>query len=86
MQELDRTELKRVESEFTTLQTQVQQLCNDGKTDQAQKKALAFAEELEGSLVLKQVKKCAKIMGDMMPELPLLDMPDDYGDVNVCGK
>ncbi len=85
MNELDHTELKRVEAEFESLQTDIKQLCGSGKPDQAQDKALAFAKELEGSLVIKQVKKCAKIMGDMMPDLALLNLPDDYGELNVCG-
>ena len=86
MQELDRTELKRIEAEFQTLQTDIKQLCDSGKQEQAQQKAFAFAEELESSLVIKQTKKCAEIMGDMMPDFPLLDMPDDYGELNVCGQ
>ena len=86
MHDLDRTELKRVQAQFQALQADIKQLCDSGQSDQAKTKAVAFAEELDDSLVIDQVKKCAKIMGDMMPEMPLLDVPDDYGEINICGQ
>ncbi|ARN74848.1 hypothetical protein [Oceanicoccus sagamiensis] len=86
MNEVDRTEFKRIESALNALQTELKQLCDQGKPDQAQKKAQAFAQELKGSMVIEQVKECAEILEDMMPEMAVLNMPEDFGDIDICGQ
>lgn len=84
MQGLDQTELRRLEQYSVEIQSDIGALCASGQQAQAQAKAIAFAEQMADSLAIKQFKKCAKDMEDMMPAMPLLDMPTDYDEINVC--
>ena len=84
MQGLDQTELRRLEKQSVEVQSEISALCASGQQAQAQAKAITFAEQMVESLAIKQFKKCAKDMEDMMPAIPLLDMPTDYDEINVC--
>jgi hypothetical protein len=84
MQGLDRTELKRMEHESVQVQSKMTALCDSGKQAEARVIAIDFSEQVTKSLTIKQFKKCAKTMEGIMPAMPLLDMPVDFGEINVC--
>jgi mannitol-specific phosphotransferase system IIBC component len=66
MQKIDEDALKTMGEEAKKTQEEIETLCDKGKSSQAQKSALEFANKIKNSPELKQVQECVKDMPDMM--------------------
>ena len=63
-------------------------LCDSGKRDKAQEKAMIYMKEIVNSSAVKEAKRCGEMMKgamqDMMQNMPLVDQDKDYTRLHVC--
>ncbi|MFA7553412.1 MAG: hypothetical protein WCY88_04105 [Spongiibacteraceae bacterium] len=85
---IDQTELKQLEQQSKQLQADISKLCNSGKADAAQNKALGFAKTVKNSKALKQLSNCTEVMAGIIPVDAYSKMIDSYSDedLNVCSQ
>ncbi len=69
MKNIDQSVLKDLEQKGKALRSEVKNLCTAGEKSAAQSKARAFAKQALGNPALKDLKKCAEIMKDIVPQL-----------------
>jgi len=67
MQNVDRGELQALEQRSDEMETEVKSLCESGKRDEAQKKAMSYAKEMMDNPALIQMKKCGEIAKGSIP-------------------
>ena len=83
--QVDEAELRQYEARINQLEPQLKSLCQQGKRDEAQNKAIAFGKEVANSSSIKIIKECTKNMqtNGFMPPLPDFD---DLGDRHICDE
>jgi len=86
MEQVDQSELKGLEQRSKEFQAELKALCDAGKRDKAQKKAIAYGKEMMDNLALQQMKKCGEMMKGTMPQMGLMDEDFDYSDRHVCDQ
>ena len=67
--ELEPGALAALQADGEALMAEVGTLCQSGKRDEAQAKALAFGRQFETSAEMQQLLTCAKRMGSVLPML-----------------
>lgn len=74
LQQVDENELRSYEAQINQLETELKALCQAGKRDEAQNKALEFGKQVEQSKAFKQIQKCTQEMQNnaFMPTFPTL--------------
>ena len=74
---MDESELRQYETDIAKLESELKQLCKDGKRDLAQEKAVAFGKRAAQSNAIQTIHNCTKNMqkNAFMPTLP------DYSDM-----
>ena len=67
-------------------QAEVESLCASGKRDAANRKAMAFAREMQGDPDIQKMQKCGEKMRGMMPAMPYMAQTktSDKSDGHVC--
>jgi hypothetical protein len=89
MAEIDQAQLHALEQRSKGVNEELQALCNSGRRDEAQSKALAYIEEMKDHPEMEKMMKCAEqmkeSMGDIpgMPPMPTMELPD-AGEGSVC--
>lgn len=85
LQQVDEAELRQYEARINQLQPELKSLCQQGKRDEAQQKAIAFGKEIADSESIKIIKACTKNMqtNGFMPAMPDFD---DLKDRHVCDE
>ncbi len=68
MAKVDRAELEKLEGKGEEFSREIKELCDQGKRDKAQKKAIKYSKEMMENPALKQMRKCTEITKDLMPE------------------
>ena len=81
--QVDESELRQYEADIAKLESQLKQLCKDGKRDLAQETAVSFGKRAAQSNAIQTIHSCTKNMqkNAFMPTLP------DYSDMknkHVC--
>ena len=86
MQNIDQTELKAFERQGQQLNTDIETLCSTGKREEAQAKAISFAEDFIKSNAMIEMKKCTETMHDIVPDLTQMMQiqMDDFSEIHVC--
>ncbi len=88
MQSIDQKEIKALEKESDKFSKEIKQLCESGKKNKAQEKAMQFRKEMMHSNALKVMRQCIEkapesIKG-MIPKMDLDEIVDDYSKESVC--
>lgn len=88
MEKIDQAELKALEKKANQFETEMKSLCDSGKRDKAQEKAMVYMKEIVNSSAVKEAKRCGEMMKgamqDMMQNMPLVDQDKDYTRLHVC--
>jgi N-acetylneuraminic acid mutarotase len=88
MQSVDQSRLKAYEQQANKVQAEVKTLCASGKRDEAQQKAVAFAQEFAGDPDTMKMMECSKMMSGAMPAMPFMDQANesDNSVKHVCDQ
>lgn len=76
-------DFQKLESRQQQFENEVTALCQKGQRDKAQKKAIAFSEEMNNSPVFKEIKKCGELAKDFSDE-PIVEDDFDPTKEHVC--
>jgi hypothetical protein len=88
MQSVDQSRLKVYEQQANKVEAEVKSLCASGKRDEAQQKAVAFAQEFASDPDARKMMECTKMMSSAMPKMPFMDPADKSvnSDKHVCDQ
>lgn len=81
---VDQEQLKALEQRQKKFDAEVKALCDSGKRDKAQNKAMLFEKEMTKNPTVQAVTKCSEIAKGMMPEMPLMNQDDNSSNQHVC--
>jgi len=84
MAKVDKSEMKALETRSKQFRTEVKSLCDSGKRDSAQKKAITFSKEMMKSPTIKTLKGCAAEMGDFVSKITVPDYADKDSNSHIC--
>jgi hypothetical protein len=86
MQQIDQQEMKKIREQAQALEKDLKALCDSGKRDAAQDKAMTFAMQMQKSPAMSKLKDCGKDIQAMMPTLQDLSRYEKVPDKNdnVC--
>lgn len=84
VEQIDKNKLKALEQRSRKIEQEVKALCTDGKRDQAQKKAMAFGEEIVKDPTMKHIRKCGAKMGSIMPKMAFTNEDKPSTSHHVC--
>ncbi len=79
MENIDQKQLQAIEKQQQQFEAEIKPLCNSGKRDQAQQKAIAYAKQMMNNPAIKTMQKCGEIAKGMMPDMPFMDMDKELG-------
>jgi len=88
MQSVDQSRLQGYEQQAKTVEAEVKSLCASGKRDEAQQKAVAFAQEFASDPDARKMMECTKMMNSAMPKMPFMDQANESGNSvrHVCDQ
>lgn len=90
MQSIDQEKLKNLGNVADKFETEMKALCQHGKRDEAQEKAIKFSQKMMNSPTLKKLIKCTEkipaSMREMMPSMNTEDITKDYSNRHVCDE
>ena len=79
MENIDQTQLQKIESESEKINNEIQTLCQQGKRNEAQAKAIKFSKQVMKDPVMKQMQQCSKMMaGVIPPEMQKPSFSEDF--------
>ncbi|MCL7488677.1 MAG: hypothetical protein M8357_10960 [Desulfobulbaceae bacterium] len=88
MAKVDQAELEALEQRSEEMEAEITALCDQGKRDAAQKKAIAYGKEMMKNPAMIQMKECGEITRGLVPEESMPSMEDDFdfSDGHVCDE
>ena len=90
MQTVDQNEVKALEKDTKKFEAEMKGLCNDGKRDEAQERAIEFSKKVMNSPALTTMRKCTEKMSvamkGMMPNMDPEEIAKDYSKRHVCDE
>lgn len=89
IEKVDKAEIKKLEDESQEMSEKLQSLCEQGKREEAQKKAIEYSKKIMKNPALKQMQKCGDMAKGLMPpgsKEPTLAEEFDYSNRHVCDK
>jgi predicted lipoprotein len=90
MQSIDQKEMKALGEESDAFEKEMKGLCNAGKRDEAQSKAIEFSKKMLNSSAIKTMVKCTEkipaSMKQMMPNMDPEEIAKDYRNHHVCDE
>jgi N-acetylneuraminic acid mutarotase len=88
MQSVDQSRLQAYEQQASKVEAEVKSLCASGKRDEAQQKAVAFAQEFASDPDARKMMECTKMMSSAMPKMPFMDQANESGNSvkHVCDQ
>ncbi|MBL7004306.1 MAG: hypothetical protein ISR69_09800 [Gammaproteobacteria bacterium] len=88
MENIDRSEMDKIKQQSEQAREEVNQLCQSGKRDQAQKKAADYAKRMTRNRGYIQAKRCMKSMTSFMPPMPFDQIEENLKTKgkHVCDK
>ena len=84
MQNVDQAKLKVLEQRSYQFEAEVRSLCDSGKREEAQAKAISFGKEIANDPTMQAMRKCSEMMKGMMPKMPFMDQHKDPSNHHVC--
>lgn len=87
LSQIDPSAMERLSELGQSLETEITALCNAGKREQAQSKAIAFAREMASDPSVNAMKKCGEGMVNMLPKIvaePKDYEPSDSSSRHIC--
>lgn len=86
MEDIDQASLDAMRVKGESLSREVKALCDAGKRDDAQERAIKYGREMSASPELKKMKECSAGMQDMLPQLAaMIPQTAEDGEANhVC--
>ena len=84
MEKIDEKELKALEKRSKQMEREVKALCNSGKRDQAQKKAIEFGKEMAKDPTIKQMAQCGEMMKARLSHMTFAIEQKANDDSHVC--
>jgi hypothetical protein len=84
MEKIDEEQLKALEKRSNRLEREVKALCDNGKRDEAQKKAIEFGKEIAKDPSMKQMRQCGEMVATMVPKMAFADENKPGDDHHVC--
>jgi len=84
MQNVDQAKLKVLEQRSYQFDAEVRSLCDSGKREEAQAKAISFGKEIANDPTMQAMRKCSEMMEGMMPKMPFMDQQKDFSSHHVC--
>lgn len=84
IEKVDENELKALEKRSKQMEREVKALCNSGKRDQAEKKAIEFGMEMAKDPTMKQMAQCGEMMKPMLSEMAFAIDQKAMDDSHVC--
>jgi hypothetical protein len=88
MQSVDQSRLQAYEQQANKVEVEVKSLCASGKRDEAQQKAMSFAQEFASDPDTRKMMECTKMMSSAMPKMPFVDQANESGNSvrHVCDQ
>ncbi|MCP4007908.1 MAG: hypothetical protein GY726_00175 [Proteobacteria bacterium] len=86
MQDIDTSELERLEKEGNKMEAEIKTLCNSGKRDQAQDQAIAYSKEMMAMPAMQKMRECSELMRGMLPEMPFDNFEEEFENKNICDE
>ena len=88
MEQVDQAQLGQLEQRSKEFEAELKAVCDAGKRDEAQKKAMAYGKEMMDNPALGQMRKCGEMgqgmMAKMMPHMDFVEEDYDYSNRHVC--
>ena len=84
MEKVDEKELKALEKRSKQMEREVKALCNSGKRDEAQKKAIEFGQQMAKDPTMKQMAQCGEMMKPMLSEMAFTIEQKASDDSHIC--
>jgi len=84
MSNVDQEQLKALEQRQNQFDAEVKALCDSGKRDKAQEKAMLFEKEMMKNPAVQAASKCSEIAKGMMPEMPFMNQDENSSNQHVC--
>jgi len=84
MQNVDQAELQALEQRSHEFQAEVKSLCASGKRDEAQQKAIAYAQEVSQSNAIRTMKECGEMMQGMVAQIPMAELDQNLSNEHIC--
>ena len=87
MENIDQAKMRKLEQRSYQIGEEIEALCNEGKRDEAEKKALAYGMEIINDPTMKKLNKCReniKINMPNMPKMPYMENEKDDSRGHVC--
>ncbi|MEN8141827.1 MAG: hypothetical protein ABFR97_11465 [Thermodesulfobacteriota bacterium] len=85
MGKIDREKMAQLEESARQMEREISQLCQAGKRDEAQKKALSHAKKIAADPAVQQIKRCS----ELLPEMALPDLETALKDApagHICDE
>ncbi len=84
MQNVDQAKLKVLEQRSYQFEAEVKSLCDSGKRDEAQEKAISFGKEIVNDPTMQAMRQCSEMMKGMVPKMPFMAQDKDRSSHHVC--
>ncbi|MBF8270841.1 MAG: hypothetical protein HW386_2550 [Gammaproteobacteria bacterium] len=85
MSKMDPAVMQRMQEQVEKISTEVDTLCAAGKRDEAQEKAMAYAQSMATSRDMEQMRACGMMAQGMAPNKPMAqNTAGDSTPGNVC--
>ena len=82
MAKIDQSRLEAISARAEAMNREIKALCDAGKRDVAQNKAIEYGKEISSAPVMQEMQKCGEMAKGMMQQMPLTQ--EDYADRHVC--
>ena len=90
MQSIDQEKLKNLGNVADKFESEMKALCQHGKRDEAQQKAIKFSQKMMDSPTVKELITCTEkipaSIREMMPSMNTEDITKDYNNHHVCDE
>ena len=84
MQNVDQSKLKILEQRSNQFEAEAKLLCDNGKREEAQAKAISFGKEIAKDPTMQAMSKCSEMMEGNMPNMPFMDQNKYHSNHHVC--
>jgi hypothetical protein len=90
MQTVDQNEVEALDKDSKIFKAEMKELCNNGKRDEAQQRAIAYSRKVMSSQAFTTMRKCTEnmpaSMKGMMPNMDPEEIAKDFSKHHVCDE
>ncbi|GJL62727.1 MAG: hypothetical protein NPIRA04_13810 [Nitrospirales bacterium] len=84
MENLDLSMMDGLEKEWKQMEAEIGSLCQSGKRDEAQNRAMKYAREMMSRPEMRKMQECSKLAAGMMPKMPYEKIEEMGKNQHVC--